>query len=66
VLPNYWEIWLQSALIAMDRGKFDEAQKDIDQAMQIRPSPKGQMFQDALDKRRLKAATNPSTQPLDK
>jgi hypothetical protein len=63
VLPNYWEIWFQSALIAMDQGKFSEAQQDIDRAMQIRPSPKGQFFMNELEKRRQRAATQPASAP---
>jgi hypothetical protein len=39
-LPNYSEVWIQSAQIALARGKFDDADRYLDQAMKLLPSQK--------------------------
>ncbi|HMB95814.1 MAG TPA: glycosyltransferase family 39 protein, partial [Tepidisphaeraceae bacterium] len=51
-LPEYWEIWLQSGVVAMDRGEFDEAQKFMQHAMDIQPSLKVQGWLEKLEQRR--------------
>jgi tetratricopeptide (TPR) repeat protein len=40
VLPEYDEIWIQSADIAIARGDFNRAHEYLDRAMKIRPSNK--------------------------
>jgi protein O-mannosyl-transferase len=52
MLPEYWEIWLQSGVVAMQRGEFDQAQKYFDRAMQIQPSLKTQGWMEKLAKAR--------------
>jgi hypothetical protein len=37
-LPDYTQVWIQSAQIALARGRFDEANAYLDQAMKIQPS----------------------------
>jgi tetratricopeptide (TPR) repeat protein len=59
LLPNYDEIWIHSADIAMERGRFDEAESFLDRAMHIRPSLKIDSWMQNLRKRR--AATQPAT-----
>jgi hypothetical protein len=61
VLPEYWEIWIVCAKVAMERQQWDEAQKYLDIAMNIRPSMKTQYWMEELARRR--AATRPATQP---
>jgi protein O-mannosyl-transferase len=39
VEPQYWSIWVQSALIAMELGKFDEAEAFLTRAMELSPQP---------------------------
>jgi tetratricopeptide (TPR) repeat protein len=40
ILPEYDEIWIQSADIASERGDFDRAEEYLNHAMKIRPSNK--------------------------
>ncbi len=40
VLPDYDEIWIQSADVAIAQGHFDEARKMLMRAMELRPSMK--------------------------
>jgi hypothetical protein len=62
MLPEYWEIWLQCGVVAMERQRWEEAQRYFDISMNIRPSIKTQAWMQELDKRR--AATQPATQRL--
>jgi hypothetical protein len=59
MLPEYWEIWLQCGVVAMERGEWDEAQKYFDISMDIRPSIKTDAWMTELSRRR--AATRPAT-----
>jgi hypothetical protein len=60
ILPEYWEIWLQSGVVAMQRGQYDQAQEYFDHAMQIQPSLRTQGWMEKLDKLRI---TPPATNP---
>jgi hypothetical protein len=62
-LPEYWEIWVQSAVVAMDQGKFDEADQFLLHADKIRPSPRIHAWMEHLNELRKAAATLPATQP---
>jgi hypothetical protein len=61
MLPEYWEIWLQCGVVAMERREWDLAEKYFGISMEIRPSMKTQAWMQELSKRR--AATQPATQP---
>lgn len=63
VLPEYWEIWVHYALVMMQQERFDEAQKYLDHAMNIRPSMRIQAWMESLDRRRKAAATRAATAP---
>jgi hypothetical protein len=56
LLPEYWEIWLQSGVVSLQRGEYDQAQKYFDRAMQIQPSLKTQGWMEKLAK--LRATTH--------
>jgi hypothetical protein len=62
-LPDYTEVWIQSAQIAMAQAQFDEAAHYLDEAMSIAPSVKITGWQNKLAEMRT-AAHNPQTQPL--
>ena len=61
IAPDYGEVWLQSAEIAIARGDFDEAKHDLDKAMEIQPSFKVISWRQKLNTAR--AATQSATQP---
>jgi hypothetical protein len=52
MLPEYSEIWLQSGVVAMERGEYDQAQAYFDHAMQIHPSMKVEGWMEKLQQRR--------------
>jgi tetratricopeptide (TPR) repeat protein len=54
-LPNYSEVWIQSAQIALARGEFDEADRYLRQAMSLLPSPKVISWQTKVAQARLNA-----------
>lgn len=63
---DYYDIWVQSAQIDMARGRFDSAQRYLDQAMHLRPSNKVQGWMEELARERAAtqaAATQNTTQP---
>jgi tetratricopeptide (TPR) repeat protein len=62
MLPEYWEIWTHSGVIAMEQQKFDEAQRYFERAMEINPSHRIQGWMDHLSERRA-AATTTTTRP---
>jgi hypothetical protein len=57
-LPDYTEVWIQSAQIAMAQGQFDEAEHYLGHAMSIAPSVKINGWQSKLAAMR-SAAHNP-------
>ncbi len=61
MLPEYWEIWLHSGVVAMKQGDFAEAQRDFEHAVNIRPSFSILRWMDELQKQR--TATQPATAP---
>ena len=38
-IPENWGLWVQSAIVATDQGKLDDAQQFVDRAFQLRPMP---------------------------
>jgi hypothetical protein len=62
LLPEYDEIWIHSADIAMAEGHWEEAQRYLDRAMQLRPSLKTQGWMENLTKRRAAATQAATTQ----
>jgi hypothetical protein len=53
-LPEYWDVWLQSAQIAMDQGKFDEAEAYLSRASRI-SRPRADLWSQELARRRMAA-----------
>src|SRR5204862_1560318 len=37
-MPNYNEVWIQSGVIALARGRLDEADAFLDHALQLKPN----------------------------
>ena len=58
-LPEYDEIWIQSADLAAARGDLDCAEEYLNRAMKIRPSNKAAGRIQELNDRRARAATQP-------
>ncbi len=44
-LPNYEQVWIQSAQVAMVRGEFADAQRDLEEAGNIKPGSTGGWMQ---------------------
>jgi hypothetical protein len=42
-LPEYWEVWVSRSTVAMEQGKFDDAQQYLDRAAQTRGAPLGRI-----------------------
>jgi len=63
LLPEYDEIWIQSADVASARGDFDRAESYLDQAMKIRPSNKAAGRMQQLNDQRAAATTTRPTPP---
>jgi predicted Zn-dependent protease len=42
-LPEYWEVWVSRSMVAMEQGKFEEAQRYLDRAAQTRGAPLGRI-----------------------
>ncbi|MBC8109224.1 MAG: hypothetical protein H7Z14_21740 [Anaerolineae bacterium] len=61
LLPEYDEIWIQSADLASARGEFDRAEEYLNRAMTIRPSNKAAGRLQQLYEERAKAATQPTS-----
>jgi hypothetical protein len=59
ILPEYDEIWIQSAEVAEKRGRFDEAERFLQTAMRIRASVKADARLQRVGARR--AATQPAS-----
>jgi tetratricopeptide (TPR) repeat protein len=57
LLPEYDEIWLQSADIAEARGDFDRARGYLEHAMKIKPRNKTAMRMQMLDEKRASTQT---------
>jgi hypothetical protein len=66
-LPDYADVWIQSAQIAIAEHQFDEADRDLDEAMSLFPSPKVLGWRAEVAKARLAwkagTSTKPGTQP---
>jgi protein O-mannosyl-transferase len=63
LLPDYGEVWIQSAQVAMAQGKYEEADEYLAQAMKVAPSIKVQGWIDRVAAAR-KASSTPATQNL--
>jgi tetratricopeptide (TPR) repeat protein len=65
-LPDYWEVWIARANVAMEQGKLDEAERYLITAVDAPPNPTSPTarivrWMTLLEQK--KAATRPSTSP---
>lgn len=58
-LPDYFEGWIQSGVVAMKQGKFDEAKQFFDEAWRLNHDLKVALWLQELERQRTKASSQP-------
>jgi tetratricopeptide (TPR) repeat protein len=60
-LPDYWEVWIARANVAMDRGEFAEAERLLLRAMDTPRAPTARVARWMMLLEHRRSATRPAT-----